>query len=291
MALKTAQPLDTPNPIVDNEEDLEALAGQTIQALEDTASTDKTEREWEKPLKELAENQQTFMETIKELTSAVSAMAQQPPRQTERIVERTHDERTEASAKTRKWKEKLKPEAAELMEEAIRDMAGEIFGQGINELREKEINPALTYLVGQQESLLEDRLANKYDHEVFGYGALKKDVNDYRKARNFQVDQETAYRQVAFMHMMEAVQGSEAETLKKTKATKRELDDAERTTTGSRAREVDEATMDDEEQRAAWQFFGGPDPATGKPRTKKDVENLWIMNRRGAKRDQMTTID
>ena len=287
MPLKNAQPLDTPSPVLDNDEDLEALAAQTHKELTDDADP-SLEREWEKPLKELAENQKSFMETIKELTSAVATMSQQPPRQVERVVER--ETRPEPSAKVRKWKEKVKPEAAELMEEAIRDLAGEIFGEGINELREKEINPALQYLVGQNETFTEDRLAAKYNHETFGYDALKDDVQAYRKARNFNVDQETAYRQVAFMHMMEAVQGSEAEGLKRTKATKRDMDDGDRVTT-SAARTADDNEMDDEERRASWLFFGGVDHSTGKPRTKKDVESLWLMNRRGAKRDQMTTVD
>src|SRR3989304_2118572 len=238
MSLKNAQPLDTPAPIVDNDEDLEALAAQT--------------------LKELAENQKSFMETIKELTSAVSEMSR-APRQVERVVER--EPVRQEPAKVRKWKEKVKPEAAELMEEAIRDLAGEIFGEGITELREKEINPALQYLVGQNETLLEDRMAAKYNHETFGYDALKDDV-----------------------------QGSEAEGLKRTKATKRDMDDGDRVTT-SAARTADDNEMDDEERRASWLFFGGVDPSTGKPRTKKDVESLWLMNRRGAKRDQMTTVD
>jgi len=286
MSLKNAQPLDTPAPIVDNDEDLEALAAQTHKELTDDADP-SLEREWEKPLKELAENQKSFMETIKELTSAVSEMSR-APRQVERVVER--EPVRQEPAKVRKWKEKVKPEAAELMEEAIRDLAGEIFGEGINELREKEINPALQYLVGQNETFTEDRLAAKYNHETFGYDALKDDVQAYRKARNFNVDQETAYRQVAFMHMMEAVQGSEAEGLKRTKATKRDMDDGDRVTT-SASRTADDNEMDDEERRASWLFFGGVDPSTGKPRTKKDVESLWLMNRRGAKRDQMTTVD
>jgi len=286
MPLKTGQPLDSPNPIVDNDTDLEALAAQTTKDLTDEADP-SLDRPWEKPLKELADNQQSFLESVKELTAAVAEMSK-VPRQVERVVEREPVGRGEP--KVRKWKEKVKPEAAEVIEEAIRDLAGDILVEGITKLREEEINPAFTYLVGQQEGLLEDKLAGKYDHETFGYNALKEDVQAYRSARNFQVDQETAYRQVAFMHMMEAVEGSDAEKLRSTKTLKRDSDDGHRVTS-SASRQEDENKMDDEEQRAAWNFFGGVDPATGKNRTKKDVESLWLANRQGAKRDQMTTVD
>ena len=286
MALKTGQPLDTPDPIMDSDADLEALAGQTTKELSDDADP-SLERPWEKPLKELAENQQSFLESVKELTAAVSAMSsaqQQQPRHVER------EPTAKAEPKVRKWKERVKPEAAELMEEAIRDLAGDIFGEGINKLRDEEINPALTYIVGQQESLLEDRLAGKYDHESFGYNALKEDVQAYRKSRNFQVDQETAYRQVAFMHMMDAVQGADAAKLKTSKAAKRDSDDGDRVTSAA-SRQAEDNELDDEEKRSAWLFFGGTDPATNKPRTKKDVESMWLANRQAAKRDQMATVD
>ena len=287
--VKDALPLDSPRPITDDPAtvaELEAARLVRDEGGDDKPTTD--EREWEKPLKELAESQQSMLEMVKGLSDAIYESSKQSRVVAERIVER---EPVVKESKPKKWMEKMKPESAEVLMEAVQDLIKDAVDPRFQELREKDINPAFNYLVGNIEQLQEEKLVKNYPDENFGYDALKGDVQAYRKARGFQLSNEEAYRQVAFVHMMNAVHGAQAEETKKLKRTKQDLGDTERSFSSEEARRGSEDVLDDDEKQSAWVFFGGKDPKTGKERTRSEMESMWLANKKGAKRDQMSTLD
>ena len=79
--------------------------------------------------------------------------------------------------------------------------------------------------------------------------------------------------------------------VKKIKRTKQDLGEGERGFSGEEARRGSEDVLDDDEKQSAWVFFGGKDPKTGKDRSRAEVEGMWLANKKGDKRDQMSTLD
>ena len=273
---------ETPNPmlspITDDPDTLRMLEQGGIPELENEI---KESEPWEKRYTELSEGQKGLMEAIGQLTQAVAAQVGRP-QVTERVVERA-PEPIAAPAK-RAWEEKLKPEAAAVLKEALQDLFADQMGQ----YETQKLNPALQYLVGTQEQLLEERLADKYNPEncgVFAYDELKDSAHQYRQATGNQMSLESAYKNVAFANMMEAVMGSRDAQSKEARRQKREVpvDVGGGTPPGA----VDpENILDDSEKQAAFAFFGRDDK-TGKSRSPKAIEDMWLEHKRGYKKDMM----
>lgn len=263
------------SPITDDPDVIRMLETGGVPELENEI---KEPEPWEKRVNELSESQKGIMEAIGQLTQAVSAQVGRP-QVTERVVERA-PEPVVAPTK-RPWEEKLKPEAAAVLKEALRDL----FADQMGEYETQKLNPALQYLVGTQETLLEDRLASKYDDDNFGYEALKDSVHQYRAATGNTASLESAYRNVAFANMMEAVMGSRDAQQKEARRQKRDVpvDVGGGTPPGA----VDpENILDDSEKQAAFAFFGRDDK-TGKSRSPKAIEDMWLEHKRGYKKDMM----
>jgi hypothetical protein len=273
---------ETPNPmlspITDDPDTLRLLDSGGVPELENEI---KEPEPWEKRYTELSEGQKGLMEAIGQLTQAVAAQVGRP-QVTERVVERAPE--PVAAPARRPWEEKLKPEAAALLKEALRDL----FSDQMGEYETQKLNPALQYLVGTQETLLEDRLADRYNEDTcgpFGYEALKDSVHQYREATGNQMSLEASYKNVAFANMMEAVMGSREAQSKEARRQKREVpvDVGGGTPPGA----VDpENILDDSEKQAAFAFFGRDD-RTGKSRSPKDIEAMWLEHKRGYKKDMM----
>lgn len=252
------------NPIVDDPKDLEQL-GVAEPEPELDPDPEPAKPDWQEPFSQL-------ITSVQQLAQMVAQ-----PRVEREVIREQAPASVEPKAST--WREKLKPEQADLLEQALDEKIGAAFGQ----FREKEFGPTAQYTLSLLEGVLEDKLSRQYNDEDFGYNSLKDDVRAYRKAMGYQVDMETAYKRVAFDRMQETLFDVRKDQLKAAREGKRGVP----VDSGGRGTKPEkEDALEADELQAAAVFFG-TDEKTGKRRSQEEIEKMWVANRRGAVKDQL----
>lgn len=269
----TDRPAVDRNPIVDDPANIAELAAK----LEDKpAAEERPAVEADTKPDDLREALAAVIKQQAEIQSAVKQMAEvnesymrtarQPAPQPERQSQQPKST----------WREKVAPGTDDILQQAFQEM--------YEERLDKDIRPSMSFLFGQQNSLVEKELARDYPHPQFGYKALKKDVEAYMTAARQageSVTREAAYRNVAFDAYNSALLDAESDIQKRSRESKRrEFTDTDVSTSRDAG---GPEPLDDEQKRAAWMTW--PD------KSRDEAEKLFQQQTAGAVRDGLLERD